>query len=105
MVCLFTAITKQGVLFLWPCKLPSSDGRSDSWANTALAAAQRAESRWVRVSANMSASGYDTFEAIGELSEPVWPEESFPDILRIAFKDRFIQDFSHPVLRSLRGEI
>lgn len=103
-VCLFTAITKQGDISLWPVKLPGQDGRSNDWNDSALAAAKLAETRWVRLAANMAAGCYDVFEATGELAEPQWPELSFQEILRLAFKDRFIQDTDHPVMRALRGE-
>jgi hypothetical protein len=104
LVCLFVAITRQNNLLLWPVKLPGPDGRPNRWHETAMAAARAAESKWVRFSANMSAGEYDIYEAVGNLSDPVWPELLFREILRLAFKDRFIQSHDHPVLRSLRGE-
>src|ERR1700719_4642970 len=36
LVTLFTAITRQGVLFLWPCKIPGADGRKNHWHESAL---------------------------------------------------------------------
>jgi hypothetical protein len=104
-VCLFTAITKQNDLFLWPVKLPGADGRTNSWHASSLAAAQLAESQWVRVAANMQAGCYDVYEASGELAEPKWPDLLFEDILRLCFKDRLIEDMDHPCLRALRGEV
>ena len=41
----------------------------------------------------------------GELPDPTWPEESFQELIRIAFKDRFIKDKDHLVIRRLRGEL
>ena len=102
-VCLFSSITKQGDLFLWPCKLPGADGRSNSWNESALEAARLAETRWVRMCANMAAGMYDVFEAQGELAEPEWPELTFPEVLKLCFKDRFIQDIDHPAIKALRG--
>jgi hypothetical protein len=103
-VCLFLATNRQGDVFLWPVKLPGPDGRSNTWNDSSLAAARLAEQSWIRVTANMAAGMYDTFEATGELPEPEWPELTFSEILRLCFRDRFIQDIDHPVLRSLRGE-
>ncbi|MFH1265135.1 MAG: hypothetical protein ABIK89_05365, partial [Planctomycetota bacterium] len=51
--CLFLAISRQGDVFLWPVKLPGVDGRSNPWNESALAAAQLAETQWIRVAANM----------------------------------------------------
>lgn len=102
---LFTAVNRQGVLFLWPVRLPGPDGKVDEWSRTALEAAARAEKRWVRVVANMPLGAYDVYEATGQLSEPEWPDLPLCDLLRIAFRDRYITDLSHPVLKRLRGEV
>src|SRR5262249_50815259 len=102
---LFTAINRQGVLFLWPIRLPGSDGRQDEWSRTALEAAGMATKKWVRVVANMGLGAYDVFQATGSLPEPEWPDISLHELLRIAFKDRYIADRNHSVLRKLRGEV
>ena len=100
---LFTAINRQGVVFLWPVRLPGEAGRPNSWNQSALEAAQKAMDRWVRVSANMSLGAYEIFEAVADIPEPEWPDVSFQEVFNIAFRDRFITDFDHPVLRRLRG--
>ncbi len=102
---LATAINRQGVAFLWEVNLPRPDGRADEWSRTALEALDMAGKQWVRVVANMALGGYELYTASGELGEPRWPDMPFRDLLRIAFKDRFITDRSHPVLRRLRGEV
>ena len=84
--------------------LPSLDGRTNTWNESAVAAARLAETTWVRVSANMPAGLYDVHEATGNLAAPEWPDLSFQEILRLAFRDRFIHDVDHAVLRALRGE-
>ena len=104
-VCLHLAITKQGDLFLWPVKLPGPDGRRNEWNDSAMEAAKLAESRWVRMAANMAGGHYDVFEAVGELAEPTWPDLSLKEILRLCFKDRYIKKSDHPCLRALRGEV
>ena len=55
------------------------------------------------IAANMPGGRYDVFEAEGGFSEPVWPELAFTDILKLCFKDRFIQKADHPAIRALRG--
>ena len=102
---LFTSITRQGVPFLWPIRLPGEDGKQNEWHRSALEAADRAQKRWVRVAANMAAGAYDVYEAMGTLPEPEWPDLPFRDVLKIAFRDRFISTADHPVLRRLRGEV
>jgi hypothetical protein len=102
---LVTAITRQGTVFLWELNLPRADGRVDEWTRTALEAVNRAVTRWVRVTANMGLGAYDVCEATGALGEPEWPAISFNELLKLAFRDRFINDPNHPVLRRLRGEV
>ncbi len=101
---LFTAMTRQGVVILWPVRLPGSDGRLDSWSRSALDAAEMAKGQWVRVAANMSLGGYDIFVATGEFPDPEWPDVTFQKVLEIAFRDRFIRTPDHPVIKKLRGE-
>jgi hypothetical protein len=102
---LITAVNKQGVLFLWKANLPRPDGRTDEWSRTALEAISLAEKNWIRIAANMALGAYEVAVATGQLAEPIWPELSFAQILKIAFKDKFINDPAHPVLRRLRGEV
>jgi hypothetical protein len=61
--------------------------------------------RWVRVAANLHNGCYDVCEATAKLPEPTWPEEDLRAFLHIAFKDRYVRDLDHPVLRRLRGEV
>jgi len=102
---LFTAINRQGVVFLWPVRLPGEDGKHNEWHRSALEAAQMAMTRWVRVAANMSLGAYDVFEAVADLPDPVWPDIGFAGLLKVGFRDRFIRDLDHPVIRRLRGEV
>jgi hypothetical protein len=101
---LYTAMSRQGVLFLWPVRLPGADGRLDAWSKSALDAAELAQTTWVRVQADMSLGAYSVFYA-ENLPAPEWPDLPFRALLRIAFRDRFVQTLDHPVLRQLRGEV
>lgn len=102
---LFTAINRQGVVFIWQVSLPGPDGRVNEWNRSALEAADRAVKGWIRVQANMSLGAYEIFEATGDLPEPEWPKYSFRDLLAAAFRDKRIDARDHPVLRRLRGEV
>lgn len=55
---LFTAVNRQGVLFLWPIRTPGADGKVDEWSRSAFEAANMARTGWVRVQANMSLGAY-----------------------------------------------
>lgn len=92
-----------GGIFLWPLKLPSEDGRTSGWAMTAQKAAELAETKWVRMQSNMGMGAYDVSTST-HIPDPVWPEISMRELLRIAFGDgRLIDRDDHPVIRQLLG--
>lgn len=103
-VTLYTAMTREGTVFLWPVRLPDADGRPNSWNDSAREAAAESAKGWVRVVANMSTGGYEYWVAPGTLAEPEWPELSYSELLSIAFKgDRFIDSLDHPLVARLKG--
>ena len=104
-VTLFTTISRQGVLHLWPVKLPNPDGKHNEWHRSAAEAAERAIGKWVRVTPSMSLGAYEIFEASGDLPEPVWPDIPFQEILRIAFRDRIVDHAGHPLVQRLQGVV
>ena len=102
-VVLYTAINRQGVVHLWPVRLPAPDGRVNEWHRSAGEAASLAMDRWIRVKANMALGAYDIFEASSPIPEPDWPDLSFQDLLRIGFRDRLVDRIDHPLIKRLRG--
>jgi hypothetical protein len=104
-VTLFMAITRQKTFFLWPVKLPSADGRQIEWHVSAMLAAQQAMRHWVKVVSNRSLGAYEVSVALGNFTEPEWPDLTLQDCLKVAFKTRYINGLDHPVLQKLRGEI
>jgi hypothetical protein len=97
------AINRQKVVFLWPVKLPGADGRQMDWHISAAEAAEKARDRWVRVTANMSLGAYEVFEAVADYGDPEWPTQSFWDLIKIAFKNRLIDNADHLIIQKLRG--
>ena len=100
---LFTCINRQRVISLWPVRLPGEDGRIDAWSASAMEAAAMAQTRWVRVQSNMALGAYEVFEASATIPDPDWPGESFKELVRIAFKDRYITAIDHTIVKRLRG--
>jgi hypothetical protein len=100
---LFTAINRQGVVFLWPVRLPDPDGRQMEWHRSMREAAEISMDRWTRVKANKSLGAYEMTVAEGVMSDPVWPEVSFQELIKLAFRDRLITTTDHPVIKRLRG--
>jgi len=102
---LFNTINRQGVVAIWPVRLSGEGGRQDNWSRSALEAADLGQRIWIRLVANMSLGGYEIYQATrDDLPEPIWPDLSFQEILKIAFQDRFIQTLDHSVIRRLKGE-
>jgi hypothetical protein len=100
---LFTAINRQGTVFLWPVRLPGPDGKTMEWWRSMREAAELAMKQWVRVRANMDLGAYEMFVAESTMSEPAWPEVSYQQLIKIAFRDRLITTLDHPVIKRLRG--
>jgi hypothetical protein len=100
---LFTAITRQDVVFLWPVRLPNPDGRQMEWHRSMREAADLGITQWVRVKANMALAAYEMTVPESVMRDPVWPDVTFQDLIRLAFRDRVITTLDHPVIKRLRG--
>jgi hypothetical protein len=103
----YTCINRQGVVFLWPVRLPDPDGKKNEWWTSAHEAAVAAMGSWVRVTSNMSLRAYEIRVATNIMTKPEWPDVSFGELLRIAFKDLSDDTFrqqarSHPIVAPLR---
>ncbi len=58
---------------------------------------------WVRVVSNRSLGAYEVLQSVGDIPDPSWTEHSFQELLRVAFKGRFVRDLEHPAQLRLRG--
>ena len=54
--------------------------------------------------ADLNLGAYEVYTASADLPAPEWPEMPFSELLRVAFKDRYLDTLDHPVLKLLRGE-
>jgi len=101
-IVIYTAVSRQGEPFLWPVRLPKTDGKTDKFMETDLTAAKAAETQWVRRYWVAEIRSHKILIAQNLLDEPAWPDVGFKELLNIAFKDRFIKDLNHPVVKKLR---
>jgi hypothetical protein len=101
---IYTAINRQGIVFLWGVRLSSPDDRKNEWHKSAREAAELAMTEWVRVKSNMSLGAYEMTVSDKPIAEPEWPELSFQELLRIAYRDRIIATCDHAVIKRLRGQ-
>ena len=102
-VVMHTAVNRQGVVFLWPVRLPGVDGKVLEWHRSAAEAAELAMTQWVRMKANMSLGAYEVHVAESTMSDPAWPDVSFKELLRVAFRTRYVDRLDHAVIKRLRG--
>jgi hypothetical protein len=102
---LFTVINRQGVVTLWPARLPGPDGRVNPWHSSALEIADLAKSAWMRMAADRSLGAYQAYKAAGDLPDPEWPDRPFNELMRIAFANGYlISNEDHPVIKRLLGK-
>jgi hypothetical protein len=97
---LVLCIDRQGQVYLWPLRLPGDTGREDDWMTSALSIAEQAKTEWVRMVAGPRDFKSKTSGAV--LSDPVWPEQTFDELLELAFRKRRIVSETDPILRRLR---
>lgn len=95
-------VNRSGDVSIWAIPLPPTDGRDNPWHQSAREIAELAETKWVRVTAG--AGRYEAWEAPHGVPEPVWPQLTFDEVIRIAFPaPRVITNLSHPLVRKLMG--
>jgi hypothetical protein len=102
---IYTTINRQGVVFLWAIRLMASDDRKNDWARSAREAAEMAMTRWLRLKSNRSLGAYEITVAASEMAEPEWPNVTFQELIRIAYRDRMITSLDHAVIKRLRGQM
>jgi hypothetical protein len=101
---LFLVITPEGTVSLWPNRLPGEDGRINEWHRSERIAIAEGMSHWIRVRSNLQLGGYEILRAKGNFPEPVWPQKSMGELIKIAFRGHIITDQNHLALKRLRGE-
>ena len=99
---LFVCLDRFEQLFLWPLRL--EDGRKNLWLSSALDCARLAMKSWTRIVPNFGLGGYQAYVATANLPDPTWPALTLSEIVKTAFKDRYITAADHEILRQLRGE-
>jgi len=103
---LLTTINRKGTLSLWPVRPATQEMRKEQrWPSSMREAAAAAETDWTRVQSNMDLAAYEYGHPPSRLPGPAWPDLTFQQIIRIAFKDGVIDDINHVVIKRLRGLI
>ena len=99
---LFLAQNTEKGNFLIPVKDPHAGTRKSTWAQSLMDAIQEAKRHWVRVLADQSIGAYRCHIATATIPDPIWPDESFMQLILKAFDGLIIDSNNHPVLRRIR---
>jgi hypothetical protein len=107
-VTLYLAVDRNEIPYLIPVTLQGAeDAKWNVWHQSLDVAVRTAVDHWTKIVANMQGGYYDAFiaEDDSHIAPPVWPDKTMDELLEIAFRHHFIEDFDHPVLRKLRGAL
>ena len=96
-VTLTLSVDQFGTCFLWPVPLATT---ANTWLQSHKDAAAMAKDVWVRVYPDHGQQRYTAQPAVGSLNEPLWPRETFADLLMDACEDRMIRDVTHPLIQA-----
>ena len=101
---LVLAIDRTNTPFIWPLAHPDPE-HPLLWHSSAMEADVEAQERWIRVGADKNLGAYAMFAAQGQLSEPIWPDVPWNQLVSIAFKQKIIDSPDHVIAQKLRGEL
>jgi hypothetical protein len=102
---IFLATNRLEKPFLWITTIQSPTGRVSDWYNSGIECAERAMHEWVQIVADQDAGVYTVALAEDRLEEPEWPEQTFQELFRLAFKRRTVDSLQHPIFKQLRGKV
>jgi hypothetical protein len=102
---LVTVVNQRGSVMLWPIALGDGTGRRNAWHETAREAAELAKTEWVKIVSDMPSGCYRIYKALGPLPDPVWPNKSLSELLRLAFRNRIVDHTDHPIVKQSLGLI
>jgi hypothetical protein len=100
---LHLAVDTKGNPFLIPVPLPREDGTLHPAHQSLADTVERAKQLWIRILWNPDVGGYDVFAAQGNIPDPIWPESSIDDLVKIGFRGKVIDSIEHPIIKRLRG--
>jgi hypothetical protein len=95
-VTLVLCINRRKIMFFWPV---SSQG---TWRSTALIAAERGKSTWIKAIADKALNGYRIKVSKLDYGEPEWGEYTLNQLLDLAFpQSHIISSVQHPLAKDV----
>jgi len=97
-------VNSNDVPFFFPVKLSDTKMNAKHKAN-ALQFVELTKTKWTRRTWNETAGEHDLFVAKNMAKEPVFPDESIEDLLKLAIRGGMIKSTDHPLYKKLLGEM
>jgi hypothetical protein len=87
-----------GKIQIWP--VPMGEAKIDAW-KSARAAFELSLEQWTQMAWGGTDYVIETAESINR--EPIWPDKTLGELLKLGFADRIIDNDNHPYVLQLRG--
>jgi hypothetical protein len=85
-------------------KYPLEGEKDNEWWESARYIVELASADWIQPYRPLGGRGYDFRPRQCEIPDPDWPTTSFGEILKIAFRGRFIDSWDHEIMKDLQGK-
>ena len=97
-------VTRQGVPFIWPVKPDvEAGGTGAKYLKIPFAAMMQGRQDWTRLYWSMERREHQVEK--GDISDtPKFPDKTFEELLKLAFKDAVISTPDHPAILNLKGK-
>jgi hypothetical protein len=90
------------VPLIWPVPTVDGDREFKAW-KSARKAYELGKELWTQIVWDEENSDYAIEVAEDINADPIWPEKTFEELLKIAFDGKIIDNEDHPYVRRLRG--
>lgn len=104
----FTLISKDSKdIFLSGIGVKKPEQKENSWNASRRRAYAMAETKYIRIVTNHATASYNITEALGDIPEPVWPDDKIPTLefaLNRVFENHFVDTMSHDVIKGVVGK-
>ena len=97
-------VTRQGVPFIWPVKPDvEAGGTGAKWVRIPFAAMMQGRQDWTRLYWSTERREHQVEK--GDISDiPKFPDKTFEELLKLAFKDSVVSTPDHPAILNLKGK-
>jgi hypothetical protein len=101
-------VSRETGLFLWPLKYGEEKFKNqrDDFSKAALRACKEAETTWGSLYWKNGTATYtwEPAEASADFGDPKWPDQSFEDLVLLAFENKILTSLDDPLIRRLLGK-